>query len=440
MKPASLKPGIPNGSVTPIRDTSGQDRPIETGTAGRQPSRRVLLVVAVIIALTGSGAWLFKAWSGAARTVSAERLRIAEVIRGPFVRDVSARGTVVAAVSPTLYAPAPGTVTFAVQAGDRVARGEVLARLESPELLNELEREAATLASLEIAVERQAIDTRRQILASQQTADLAGVAIQAAERELKRAEESWAQRLISERDYEKARDDAAEARLAHAHAIESAGLEKESLEFELRTRVLERDRQRLLVEDLKRRAGELDVTSPVDGVVGTLAIADRTAVARNAPLVTVVDLSRFEIEFEVPETYADDLGLGMDATVTYGERSYPARVSAISPEVHDGQVTGRLRFDAEAPAGLRQSQRVSARILLESRQDVLTVQRGPFLESSGGRIAYRVVDGVAYRTPITTGATSIGEVEIVSGLAEGDRVVVSNVEVFAGAETVRLVD
>jgi HlyD family secretion protein len=204
--------------------------------------------------------------------------------------------------------------------------------------------------------------------------------------------------------------------------------------------VLERDRQRLLVEDLKRRAGELDVTSPVDGVVGTLAIADRTAVARNAPLVTVVDLSRFEIEFEVPETYADDLGLGMDATVTYGERSYPARVSAISPEVHDGQVTGRLRFDAEAPAGLRQSQRVSARILLESRQDVLTVQRGPFLESSGGRIAYRVVDGVAYRTPITTGATSIGEVEIVSGLAEGDRVVVSNVEVFAGAETVRLVD
>ncbi|HSN72205.1 MAG TPA: efflux RND transporter periplasmic adaptor subunit [Steroidobacteraceae bacterium] len=423
-----------------IRDTSGQDRPVDAGRGRRRSALFVGAAAVAVVLLVASSVWLRDRWQVAAHAVPAERVRIAEVVRGPFVRDVSARGIVVAAVSPTLYAPAAGTVQFAVQAGDPVVRGQVLARVDSPELLNELERESATFASLEIAVERQAIDTRRQVLASQQTADLAGVSIQAAERELKRAEDSWAERLISERDYEKARDDAAEARLAHAHALESAALEKESLEFELRTRVLERDRQRLLVEDLKRRAGELEVTSPVDGVVGTLAVAERTAVARNAPLVTVVDLSRFEIEFEVPETYADDLGLGMAAFVTYADRDYAATVAAISPEVRAGQVTGRLRFETDAPAGLRQSQRVSARILLESRDGVITVPRGPFLDSGGGRVAYRVVDGVAQRTPITVGASSISDVEILDGLAPGDQIVVSGVDMFQGAEAVRLVD
>jgi HlyD family secretion protein len=356
------------------------------------------------------------------------------------VRDVSAQGTVVAAVSPTLFAPATGTVHFLVQAGDEVKKSQVIATLDSPELRNELEQERATLEGLEVAVQRQSIDTRRQLLANQQASDLADVNIQAAERELRRAEDSWKQHLISERDYEKARDDAAAAKVNHKHAIESAVLQKESLQFELRARRLERDGQRLVVEDLERRVGELDVKSPVDGVVGTLAVAERTSVALNAPLLTVVDLTAFEIEFLVPETYADDLGLGMEAEVTYSGQKYAAKVSAVSPEVRQGQVAGRLRFSGEAPKGLRQNQRVSSRIVLESRENVLKVQRGAFLDASGGRIAYVVRDDVAMRTPIRIGATSVSEIEILEGLAEGDRIIISNVSDFEQAELVHLAD
>jgi len=426
------------GQVASIRDTSGTDRPVDPTPFRRR--RRTILAVALtaLLALAVGVSYLAAEWSAAEIAVPLERVRIAEVSRGSFVRDVSARGTVVAAGSPTLYAPAPGTVNFVVRAGDTVASDQVLARLVSPELTNELAREEATLASLEIAVERQAIETRRQILASQQASDLARVDILAAERELKRAEDSWAERLISERDYEKARDEAAAARLTHEHAIANAALERESLEFELRTRRLERDRQRLLVENLARRVDELAIRSPVDGIVGTLAVAERTAVAQNAALVTVVDLSAFEIEFSVPESYADDLGLGMQAEVSDGGVVYPATVSAVSPEVRESQVTGRLRFANAVPGGLRQNQRVAARIVLEARDGVIKVARGPFLEGGGGRVAYVVRDGIATRTPITLGATSIAEVEILSGLQPGDRIIVSSIDSFAGSASVRL--
>src|SRR5690606_33955704 len=95
----------------------------------------------------------------------------------------------------------------------------------------------------------------------------------------------------------------------------------------------------------------------------------------------------------------------------------PATVSAISPEVVNSRVLARVRFDGEQPPGLRQNQRVSARVLFEEKPDVLMVARGPFLESQGGRFAYVVRDGYAERVPVRIGATSVAAVEILEGLA-----------------------
>jgi len=434
---------VPSGngsSITPIRDTSAQDQPLDQEPRLRQ--RRYKQIGAGVggLLLLIAGWLLVRSWLSAELSIPRERVRIAEVTRGPFVRDVSAQGTVVAAASPTLYSAASGTVHHLVQPGDAVQKGQALAELDSPELREELDRERSTLASVEVAVQRAAIDTRRQLLANQQASDLANVAIQAAERELRRSEDAWGKHLISERDYEKARDDATAARVNHKHAIDTSGLQRESLEFELSARRLERDRQQLLVKSLERRVEELSVRSPVDGVVGSLAVSDRTTVPRSVPLMTVVDLTAFEIEFLVPESYADDLGVGMDAEVTYSGKPYAAKVSAVSPEVRQGQVAGRLRFSGAAPQGLRQNQRVSARIVLESRDDVLKVARGPFLDAAGGRISYLVQGDLAVRTSIQTGASSVSEVEILEGLSAGDRIIISNLSELERVETVRLTD
>ena len=427
-----------DNKVTPIRDTSGQDRPLDPELARARRQKLVLagviggLILAVLVFS------LARSWFTGEIGIARDRVRIAEVTRGTFIRDVAAQGTVVAAVSPTLFSPAAGTVHYLVQAGDRVAKAQVLAQVDSPELHNELLREESMLEAMEVAVQRQSIDTRRQLLANQQTIDLANVNIQAAEREQRRAQDSWGRRLISERDFEKARDDAAAAAVNHKHAVETAQLQKESLEFELRAKRLERDRQRLVVDDLRRRVADLHLKSPVEGVVGTLVVAERTNIAQNAPLLSVVDLGAFEIEFQVPETYGDDLGLGMDAEITYAAKKYPATVSAVSPEVKGGQVTGRLRFAGEVPRGMRQNQRVTTRIVLEARDGVLKVVRGPFLDSGGGKLAYVVDEDVAVRRKIRTGSTSVAEVEILEGLTAGDRIVVSNLGELERVERVRL--
>ncbi len=424
-----------------IRDTSSQDVAIDPKPA-RQRRLRIVIsagVAAAVLLLLAVPAIL--RWIDAEVSVAREGVRIAKVTRGHFIRDVSAQGTVVAAVSPTVFSPAPGTVTYSAQAGDTVKKDQVLGSIDSPQLQNEYDRERASLESLEIAVQRQSIETRRELLTNQQTSDNAGVAIKAAERELKRAEDAWQARAISQRDWEKAQDDLTTARLAHDHAIQNAALAKDSLEFELKTARLDRDRQRLLVQDLKRRVDQLTIRSPVDGMVGTLAVNQKGTVVENGALLTVVDLTAFEVEFQVPESYADDINHGMSAEAIYAGKTYAARVTSISPEVRQNQVTGRLRFDGDVPPGLRQNQRVSTRIVLESRDNVLKVQRGPFVDSGAGRVAYLVDDGgLARRTPVALGGSSISEVEIASGLSEGDEIIISSTDSFEDAKVVRLVD
>ena len=191
----------------------------------------------------------------------------------------------VAAVSPTLFAPAMGTVTLLVKAGNVVKKSQVLATINSPALTNEYERERATLDSINVALQRQDIDIRSQMLHNQHTSDLAAVQIKAAEREFLRSQS--AKGVISQRDFDRAMDNLESARLNRDYALVNAKLQAESLTFELKTKRLERERQRLLVEGLKRRVADLTIRSPVDGMVGSLAVEDKAAVGENSPLLTV---------------------------------------------------------------------------------------------------------------------------------------------------------
>jgi HlyD family secretion protein len=119
---------------------------------------------------------------------------------------------------------------------------------------------------------------------------------------------------------------------------------------------------------------------------------------------------------------------------------YGGAVTRVAPEVRNGQVVGRVAFEGGVPAGLRQNQRVATRLLLDHREGVMKVPRGPFLESGGGRSVYVVEDGLARRREIEVGAVSVAEVEVVAGLVEGDVVVLSDMSRFDGAETVLIRD
>ncbi|MDQ2821200.1 MAG: efflux RND transporter periplasmic adaptor subunit [Pseudomonadota bacterium] len=419
-----------------IRDTSQQDAVLAPPAAAR--TRRYLIIAAVVAAVVGAGAYLLAGWRGNEQSVSAARLRIAEVTRGTLVRDASVNGRVVAAVSPTLYATAPATVNLKVSAGDTVKKGDVLAVLESPDLTDALKREVSSYEQLKAEVARQGILSRKQKLLAQKEADTAEIDRKSAQRTMERYDSVGQVGVIAKIDYQKARDAVDSTNIRARQAAQAATLEGEDVALALKTKINELERQRLSMANAQRRVDELTVRAPVDGFIGTLNVQNRMVVITNAPLMTLVDLSKLEVELEVPETYVADMGLGMHAEISLPTGTAMGTLSALSPEVVKNIVLARVRFDGAQPKGLRQSQRLSARLLIEEKPNVIMLPRGPFVESEGGRYAYVMRDGVAVRTAVTLGATSVSAVEILAGLKLGDQVVISGTDAFNNAPTVSI--
>ncbi len=420
-----------------IADTSSQDERLapkknnkKIWIAGSTSLLLVLLLWQIVPAA--------RSWSQSDISVSLSRVRLDIVKSADFTRDISAQGQVVAAVSPKLYATAEGTISLLLDAGTEVKQGDVLAIIDSPELNNRLQQEQATFYSLETSHNRQKILAKKQQLTDKKAVDIALMTLTTADREKRRADQGFEKGVISKLELEKAQDDLETAKVQHQHAVEDARLNKENLDFEIQSLAQQLDRQRLLVEDFQRQVDGLQVRSPVNGLLGNLAVENKTYITKNQMILSVVDLSQFEVEIAVPESYANDLVIGLPVEVTAEQKLYMGKLVTISPEVFENQVKGRVRFTKEAPPALRQNQRLSSRILLEHRQDVLQVARGQFLDSSNGKFAYKVSQGMAIKTPIEVGARSLNSVEILAGLQPGDQIITSGTDIFNGASTVQL--
>lgn len=422
-----------------IRDTSAQDRPLASTPLLHRRSTWLWSGTGAL-ALVAAVAWGWPALSrglSAESSVSLARLTVAEVAVGPLVRDVAGEGKVVAAVSPTLYAGNAGAVTLLVQAGDQVKRDQPLARIASPDLGARLAQERSNADALQSEALRADADARQQRATAQGQLDTAAIAFKTAQNELARQTQAFEAGATARAQVDQARDAVDRAQVALKQAKDLLNLKDDAMRFELQAKRQAFERQQLMVKDIERQHDELTVRSPVDGQVGQLFVSDRMSVAKDAKLLTVVDLSQLEVQMQVAESFARELQPGMPGEISGNGQQWKGKVSSVSPEVVNNEVAARLRFDGALPEQLRQNQRLSVRVLLDKRDNVLGVQRGSFVDEGGGRVAYVLRDdGIAEKRAVRLGAQSLARVEVLEGLKPGERVIVSGTEHFRGAERV----
>ncbi|SHI15228.1 efflux RND transporter periplasmic adaptor subunit [Ferrimonas marina] len=420
-----------------IPDTSGQD--VQRQPKGTRRWRRVITAVIATAALLLSGGYLWASYGQAQQSVKASRLQFATVERGEMIREVTARGRIVAANAPVLYSTASGRIELMVQAGEVVELNQLLAQIDSPELSAELSQQQALYDSMELDLQRRVLQARRSELELKQRLDHARVTLVAAEREKRRADKAADKDLISDIDHQQAQDEFASARIAFDHAEREMALAQDTLKFEQRTAEVELRRQQLQVAELQRRVEALQLRSPLAGLVGNTLVEDREQIADSQPLMSVVSLTEYQAELEVPESYGGELALGLPVALEISGRTLAGQIAGISPEIIANQVAVRVRFDpntAQAPLKLRQNQRLNARIQLEYLEDVLMLRRGPFIKAYQGRYGMKVDGNLAQKVPLQLGASSLTHIQILAGAEPGDRFILTELDLLPGSSDV----
>ena len=200
-----------------IPDTSAQDSLVVVPKNNKKWFVRALIGVFAIFICYFFVSPALVGWSGGQSAISIDKLRIAKVMKGDFIRDLAIQGKVIAARRPVLYSPAQGSVTYLVDAGDSVQLNQVVARIESPELQSLFEQETTKLSRLKTQLSREKIQAKQIQLQQENRIGQAHVALNAAKREMRRSDEAIKNQVISDIDYQKTKDDLENAEREYNH-------------------------------------------------------------------------------------------------------------------------------------------------------------------------------------------------------------------------------
>ena len=161
--------------------------------------------------------------------------------------------------------------------------------------------------------------------------------------------------------------------------------------------------------------------------------------ALGANLARVAEPTHLKAELKIAETQAKDIQVGQPASIDTRNGVVEGTVTRIDPSVQNGTVTVDVALTGPLPKGARPDLSVDGTIELERLPDVLYVGRPAFGQEKSTVGLFRLQPGgSAARVPVTLGVSSVNTVEVRSGLAIGDQVILSDMSAWDGFDRIRL--
>ncbi len=406
----------------------------------RSPKKYIMGGVAVVGVL-GTTVMLSRL-KPAAPAVDRAAIWMGQVERGELVRQVRGPGTLVPEGMRFVSALSSGRVEEKLHfPGDSILAGTVILRMSNPdiELLyltseQNLTRAQANLISLKATL------TNGQLA---QEGNYANIKTQflAAQRAIVQNERLEAENLISESDLQASRDLALELEARLEIEEHRLTIMVESMQEQLDVEALQIERLREMRNFQQNRLAQMDITAGVSGVIRDVPLEEGQWVNAGQQLATVVQPGRLRADLRIPETQVQDVVVGQFAFIDTRTDTIPGRVQHIDPAAVNGTVRVEVRLEVDQlPISARPDLSVDGTIEIARLGDVLHMGRPAFGSARQKVGIFRLVPGTseAIRVTVQLGVSSVNEVEVQSGLVEGDSVVLSDMARWDAFDRVRL--
>jgi HlyD family secretion protein len=406
----------------------------------RKRRRQVILAVFGALAVVALSVALGR-MEPAAPTV--ERATVLEdvVRRGSIVRQVRGPGTLVPEDTRWLPATTDGRVErILLRPGARVEAGSVILELSNPQVEQEAIDARLALQSSLAALDNLRAQLQSELLTQQAAAAALDAEAQQARMEFDANETLARQRLVSQLVLRQSQI-RAEA-LSRRVEIETRRLAAAEVGVEARIRVQQAsvDQARAISQLRDERLALLKVRPGFTGVLQQVPVEVGQRVAPGQNLARVADPERLKAELKIPETQARDVEVGLSAEIDTRNGVIAGTVSRKDPAATNGTVTVDVSLTGALPRGAVPDQSVDGTVQLERLENVLYVGRPSLGQEQSTVGLFRVTNdsGEAARVQVKLGRGSVNAIEVVSGLGEGDRVVLSDMSAWDAYDRVRL--
>jgi multidrug efflux pump subunit AcrA (membrane-fusion protein) len=395
-----------------------------------------LAVLGLALATVG-----LKSLKPAAPSVDRAAVWIDSVQRGPLLIEVRGPGTLVPERVRWISAVTAGRVEKRLaEPGQEVTPETELLELSNPDVqLEALESERQlTVAQADRVTLRTNLETTR--LNQEAAVAAAKAAYNDARRNAEASSDLAQKELISAMEASRAQDRVVE--LQTRYEVEQKRLEvmTEASDSQLRLQDAQVGRLRDVTEFHRGRIRSMKVLAGTHGVLQELPLEVGQWAQSGAVLARLVEPGRLKAVLRIPETQAKDLTMGQPAAIDTRNGIVKGAVARIDPAVQNGTVTVDVRLEGEMPRGARPDLSVDGTIQVERLDNVLHVGRPAYGQANSTVGLFKLSpDGKeATRVNVRLGRTSVNTVEVLGGLAPGEKVIISDMSRWDGVDRVRV--
>lgn len=370
-------------------------------------------------------------------SLSRAEIRTAIVERGEVSTVVSASGVVVPKHERVVVSPLSSSVMEVYsRVGDAVTPHDAILRLDASRVDREIERLEDELRLKELEVNNLVQDRERQVRQLESQRELLAIDLQSQEINLERYETLFQSKTVSKYDFDAARLAVEKTRVQLRQLAQEvrdiAELSENALaQLEVQKRLL---RQQLAEQ--RRLREESVVKAGVAGIITVLADELGQSVPEGSELVRVSDLSSFRIDAALSDYYLQEIRPGMTALINLGGEPVEGRVEQILPSVEND--TLRLQVELENPRlpRLKPNLRVEVELITRQAAASLRVSNGSVFNGPGRHEVFVIDGGFAVKRAVEVGLVNTRQVEILSGLREGEEIIISGAEDYGHLESI----
>ena len=394
------------------------------------------LKIALIGGLSLGCLWIFAStdFSGNALKLDKDKLRISTAKFALLEDYIPIRGRVEPSRTVYLDAIEGGRVEeILVEEGAEVTQGEVIVRLSNTNLqLDVISREAQVseqlnnLRNTRLAIEKETLSLKSELVEIDYQ-------ITKLKRTASQRKKLYEKKLISQDDYLATQDELDYFSKRRALVIERQNTDRlvRKLQLDQLESSVEQLQKNLTVA--RKNLENLNVKAPVTGKLTALNVELGESKSRGERLGQVDNLDSFKVSALVDEFYVTRVSSGIDAIAKLNEQHFPLRVSKVFSQVNNGQFELELEFTDKVPQKIRRGQTLSIKLQLDTGSDALVLDKGSFVQDTGGNWAFVITaDGSeAVKRNLRPGKSNPDYLEVISGIKEGEKVVVSSYGGFA---------
>jgi HlyD family secretion protein len=388
--------------------------------------KRSAFTLALVFAMSAGLIW-GPAWIRP--TVHRNRIRTAKVERGEIESGISASGTVVPEFEAVLSSPIDARVIRILKrAGDAVSSGDAIIELDVSSSQLELERILQNIALKQNQQARTRLDLEQTLISLRSQMEIKRLELQSHSTKLNQNRKLFQDGLVSMDDVRRAKLDEAKAR------TELKQLESSRQNAELSTRSqIESLAMEMAILEKEKRAAESELNrattkSDRSGVLTWVVAEEGSTIRKGEVIARIADLRSFRVDATLSDMHTDKIRVGMPVEVRAIETVTQAGyISNIMPTIQNGILTVQISLVDKSNKVLRSNLRVDVQIITERKDRVLRIKKGPALTGEGANEAFVIRGASAIRTPVRLGLASFDAYEVISGLMEGDEVIISDV-------------